>query len=110
MQKGRFSASAEYVLYGSKGVAATGRRSPQNVFSHPFIPVKDRRHLAQKPRDVMKWILGVVPDGATVLDPFCGSGTTLVAARDEGLKAIGIEQDAHSIEAAIDRLGQGVLF
>ena len=44
-----------------------------------------------------------------VLDPFAGSGTTLRAAADAGVKGIGIELTAHYCDMAVDRLAQGVL-
>jgi site-specific DNA-methyltransferase (adenine-specific) len=108
MQKGRFSSSAEYVVYGSNGPAIEGMASPQNVCRVSV--EQDKMHIAEKPQDVMRWALGVVPEGSVVLDPFMGSGSTLRAAKDLGCRAIGIEVDERYCEIAANRLAQGVLF
>lgn len=51
-------------------------------------------HPSVKPIDLMRWLVRLVtPPGGTVLDPFCGSGTTLVAAVLEGCSAVGVDRD-----------------
>lgn len=69
-----------------------------------------RVHPTQKPMALMRWCLSLVPEAKTVLDPFMGSGTTLVAAKLEGRKAVGIEINERYCEAAAKRLSQGTLF
>ena len=69
-----------------------------------------KQHPTQKPVALMRWCLSFSPDAVTVLDPFMGSGTTLVASKLEGRKALGIELDEEYCEIAADRLRQGVLF
>ena len=63
-------------------------------------------HPNQKPTMLMKWCMerAKVAPGATVLDPYAGSGTTLIAALETGRKAIGIEIDERWVEVAHRRL------
>lgn len=69
-----------------------------------------REHPTQKPEAVMRWALMQAPeDVKTVLDPFMGSGTTLVAAKRLGRSAIGIEREEQYCEIAARRLQQGAL-
>jgi DNA modification methylase len=49
------------------------------------------------------------PDAVTILDPFMGSGTTLVACKQLGRKCTGIEIEKKYCDIAIERLRQGVL-
>jgi site-specific DNA-methyltransferase (adenine-specific) len=103
IQKGRFSSSAEFVLYGTNGPALPGNLSPQNVFSCRTIVGKNKNHIAEKPTEVMRWVLGVVP-GGMVLDPFCGSGSTLVAAVRFGRHYIGCELNPDYVAMAKKRI------
>jgi len=59
-------------------------------------------HPTVKPLKLMEWIIKL-SGGQLILDPFMGSGTTLVAAKRLGRKAIGIEIDEHSCEIAANR-------
>lgn len=65
-------------------------------------------HPTQKPERVMSWCLGLI-DADVVLDPFAGSGTTLLAAKRHGRRAIGIEIEERYCEIAAKRLSQEVL-
>jgi hypothetical protein len=65
-------------------------------------------HPTQKPLDLMSWCLRQNGNCKCVLDPFLGSGTTLVAAKRHGCKGIGIEIEERYCEIAAKRLAQGV--
>src|SRR5690606_13866398 len=72
------------------------RKIPKNANTHPTV----------KPTDLMAWLVRLVtPPGGTVLDPFAGSGSTLVAAKREGFGFIGIELMEEYITIAEARTG-----
>ena len=113
MQRGRFSSSSEYIVYGSIGVPVAGEKSPQNVLQYQPVGGEEKEHVAEKPVELMQNLVGVTPEGATVLDPFMGSGTTAIACIKGKRKFIGIEKDKRHFETACDRirreLQQGVM-
>jgi len=65
------------------------------------------RHTTVKPVTLMRWLCRLVtpPDGM-VLDPFCGSGSTGVAAVREGFSFLGMEQDEKYVALAEARLAK----
>ena len=84
-------------------------RSPLGVWGNGGANDECKQHPTQKPLSLMKWCLGFAPDAQTILDPFMGSGTTLVAARDLGRKCIGIEICEDYCRIAVNRLSQQLL-
>ena len=68
-------------------------------------------HPNQKPVGALHPLIRTfAPEVGTVLDPFMGSGSTLLAARDFGLQAIGIDCEQRWCAYAASRLSQGLLF
>jgi DNA modification methylase len=86
------------------GVGGENPRNRTNV-------AHKNHHPTVKPIALMRWLVRLVtPPGGTVLDPFMGSGTTLVAAQMEGFDAVGIDLEAAYCDIARARLPkQGVL-
>lgn len=120
-QRGKFRQNAEYVVWGTHGAQT---ELADGVFSSvielptvpdlpeactitvPTVPGQEREHVTQKPLELLEHLLQVVPwqRPLTVLDPFAGSGTTLVAAKALGHRAIGVECDERYAEVVARRL------
>jgi len=97
---GRKEGSAGLVMKHEDGsekanpyAGTSGQRSRANI--HPTV----------KPIDLMRYLCRLItPEGGTILEPFAGSGTTLIAAHLEGYNFIGIEREAEYVEIIRARL------
>jgi site-specific DNA-methyltransferase (adenine-specific) len=91
-------------------LAFTSRQTALRIFTLNRVALMTDRaqHPTQKPIALMKWCISLFPQAKTVLDPFCGSGSTLLAAKDMGMKAVGIEFQEKYCEIAANRLRQSV--
>jgi DNA modification methylase len=125
------SGSVEQIIWGgnyfnlppSRGFLVWDKKQPENfslamceqawwsrdtnakVFSKSVLGY-DKSHPTQKPVALMEWCLGFLPDASTILDPFMGSGTTLVACQKLGRHGIGIEIDPDYFEIACRRVDE----
>ena len=80
---------------------------PDNVLSCGFAPGESGLHPTQKPVALMRSLVALTTrPGQVVMDPFCGSGSTLVAARSLERRFIGIEKDPIHVETSRRRLAE----
>lgn len=94
--KGRFKHQAEFIVWGSLGKLDVGHeRCLPGAYrvQHALCSQKERVHVMQKPLELLRQLVRITRDGGKILDPFCGSGTTVAAALLEGYTATGIEID-----------------
>lgn len=107
----RRDVEAIYIM-GDWGRCYFGGGTRSSVFktAMPYAAMLTQKfgHPHAKPQDVMEPLIGL-HDGV-VADPFAGSGSTLVAAKAMGRKAIGVEINEQYAEIAARRLSQDVLF
>ena len=102
-----FRSAWDPVLVGSKGTPdVVDKAAITNVYTAPRST--DVAHPYAKPEGLIAYCAARVE--GVILDPFCGSGTSLLAARGMGRRAVGIEVDERYCEIAAKRLAQGVLF
>jgi len=70
---------------------------------------EERFHLTQKPLGVMSWCLDQLPAKVqSVIDPYCGSGTTGVACVAKGLGFTGIEREVHHFDTSCRRIAERI--
>ncbi len=84
-------------------------QTPENILKSGFGRREGRRHVAQKPVKLLQALIELTTKrGQVVLDPFCGSGSTLVAAKTTGRHYLGFDVDAESVKVARERLAPDI--
>lgn len=108
-QRGDFRKQTEFVLVFRKAGADVPRVAycAPGVYRGAISP-KERLHCTGKPVALMETLMSVLPPRSRVLDPFAGSASTLVAARNLGHSALGIEITAEYATVAERRLAEPV--
>jgi site-specific DNA-methyltransferase (adenine-specific) len=108
----KYASSVRFLRYQHEQAYLLAKGNPQppaqpvsDVIDFPY--TGNRLHPTQKPIEAIAPLIKAFcePSG-TVLDPFCGSGSTLVAARQLGRRYIGIELDESHYLTALRRLHQ----
>lgn len=95
----------EYIVWGTNGrVPKLTDRGPFDGCYDHKVKQSDKFHMTGKPTPLLRELVKVAPVGGTVLDPFAGSSTTLVAASLEGRKSIGFELSEDYCDISIERL------
>lgn len=100
-QKGRYRNQCEYAVWGTNGAAADAGACAPGVFRYS-VASEQKHHIAGKPVQLYEDMLQIC--GNAVLDPFMGSGTTLVACQRLGRSGTGIEIDPDHFETACRRV------
>jgi site-specific DNA-methyltransferase (adenine-specific) len=107
----RGKAGAGAVHYGAMRRTAgtkSNRFYPRSVLRFPNARGGRSLHPTQKNLELMKWLVRTYSKrNQVVLDPFSGSGTTLLAAQEAGRRAIGVEREERFCEIAAARLCKG---
>ncbi len=94
--------ACEYVVWGSRGpMASKGDTHPGLVTAPP--PYK-RRHQTEKPQEVLRALVRVVPPRGLILDPFAGSGSLGMACAHEDRRYAGCELSPHYADVSRRRI------
>jgi len=97
--------SYEAFLYGTRGDYSLVKRGQSNILPFPGVSISEKVHVVEKPLPLMEELVSrfCLP-GQTILDPFAGSATTIIAGIKSGCKALGFELDQVNYDRALLRI------
>jgi DNA modification methylase len=99
-----------YFLSPDCNIHTKNKKTYADILKYKPVHPTKKRHRAEKPLELVRELCeAFTNEGDIILDPFMGSGTTLVAAKMLGRKAIGIDTSEKYCEIAKQRLLQEVL-
>jgi len=106
-----FRKQHEFIFYANRGSIELNKENITHLSSIMKAKSKKQFHGAEKPLSILEQLIdGLTRAGDIILDPFMGSGSTLIAAKKLGRKAVGIEMDNSYCEIAVNRLTKTDLF
>lgn len=107
--KAQFAPTHENVVFAIKGKFCFPGHRPKDVVSFKKLSSTQMIHPTEKPVGLLaSLITSVTKPGDLILDPFAGSGSTLVAAKKTGRRFIGVELDGEYFEKAQRRIEEAV--
>ena len=107
--KSQFAPSHENIIFAVKGKFSFPGHRPKDLITHRKLPGNQMIHPTEKPVPLLAdLITAVTKPGDLILDPFAGSGSTLVAAKKTGRRFVGIELDELYYERAQRRIEETV--
>ena len=107
--KSQFAPSHENIIFAEKGKFSFPGHRPKDLIPHRNLPGIHIIHPTEKPVPLLTdLITAVTKPGDLILDPFAGSGSTLVAAKKTGRRFVGIELDELYYERARRRIEETV--
>jgi adenine-specific DNA-methyltransferase len=103
--RGDFAPQHENIIFGTKGRFQFPGARPKSVYQCPRVAPCNLVHPNEKPVQLIQDLIeAITVPGATVLDPFSGSGSTGVAAIKTGRRFLGIELSREYFDISSERL------
>lgn len=105
---GNYAEQYEMAIFATKGNRKLNGRRDTNILHYDRVANGSLLHSCEKPVDMLRFLISKSSNpGELVIDPFAGSGSTLVACKREGRAYWGCELDSENYKIALGRLADG---